>query len=191
MTRSRTIAALATSLAALLISVAPSFAAGQVQALALQGIPGDSAIEIPLGSGAGSIRAIDVASFSWGVANPVTALTTGLSTGKPGFTDFTVALVGGREVPELFLRTATGQHIPLAKFVVFDNTGDQVAPRYELTFTDVVLSAFQSSGASGGEILHSVSFAYAQLELKVYFQLPNGQMTSESRTYSLVENKKR
>src|SRR5262245_5779003 len=167
MTRSRTIAALAASLAALLISVAPSFAAGQVHTLALQGIPGDSAIEIALGSGAGSTRAIDVASFSWGVANPVIITTALSSVGSPNYTDFTVALVGGREVPELLLRTATVQHMPLAKFVVFEDTPDGLMPRYELTFTDVSISAFQSSGAEGGQILHTASFAYALLELKV------------------------
>jgi type VI secretion system secreted protein Hcp len=190
MIRSKPVPALAAVLVTLLLSAAPSFAAGQLHVLVLQGIPGDSLVQIEL---AGSpVKGIEVASFSWGVANPVVLSTnTGPSSGKPAFSDFTVLLAGGRAVPELFLRTATGQHIPLAKFVVFDNTGDALAPRYELTFTDVVLSSFQSSGSAGGEIFHSVSMAYAQLELKIYFQAPDGTVMTESRTFSLVENKKK
>ena len=129
-------------------------------------------------------------SFSWGVSNQLSLATTGISAGKPAFTDFTVVLIGGREVPELVLRTALGKHTPLAKFIVYENTDRGLVPRFELQFEDVVITGFQASGSTGDRIVHALSFGYARIKIRTYIEAPNGSVTYVERGWNLLESKK-
>ncbi len=180
MTHSRRVTILAASVAILLLSAAPA-RAEQLYVLGLQGINGDSELPTLIENNKG----IDVLSFSWGVTNPASIGNKGLVSDKPAFTDFAVNVFGGREVPELVLRIATGAQIPLAKFVVYESTGEGLVKKYELEFGDVKITGFQSAGSSGDRIHHFLSLAYSRLKIRI-FKSVNGSVTTFERSWNLA-----
>ena len=134
-------------------------------------------------------RGIDVVSFAWIVTNAATVGIKGLTGGKATISDFTVTLTGGREVPELFVGTASGRQIPSAKFVVFENTGGGLAPTYEVKFTNVILTAFQSAGSVGDRVFHSLSMAFETVTINVYKPASDGTVKTLSGAWSIIKNK--
>jgi type VI secretion system secreted protein Hcp len=114
--------------------------------LQVQGLQGDSTdIRFP--------NAIDVNSFSWGVASPDK---------KVGhFSDFDFTKNVDRSSPRLLELVASGQTIPTATLsAVKSGTQRQLYRRF--CFTGVVFTRLQSSAtAAGGASSESVSFSYA------------------------------
>lgn len=151
----------------LVLASGPAAAQSTSNFLKLEGITGDS-------TQIGFEGAIEVLSYSWGISNSGDAvLAGGRGAGVPSFSDFSIQLVTGRALPDLFIKTALGEHIAKADFTVVQLVDGKPRERIKLEFTDVLLTAFQVSGASELPI-HSVSMSYASVAITVWVQTPNG-----------------
>ena len=163
---------------ALALFATPSAAQGTENYLKLDGITGDS-------TAVGYEGAIEVLSFSWGLSNAADIAALGRGTGSASFSDFSVMLLTGRALPDLFIKTATGDHIASAVFTVVQRTDGKPQERIKLEFNDVVLTAFQVSGSSELPV-HSLSLSYAKVTMTVWVQQPNGTFEKVGpQTYDL------
>lgn len=84
--------------------------------------------------------AIEIESFSWGATNTGTAKAITLTLGKRL----------DKSSPQLFLRCATGEHIPTVKIVCKKATPEGETDYYVVTLSDCLVSSFQSTGGGGG-----------------------------------------
>ena len=84
--------------------------------------------------------AIEIESFSWGATNAGTARAITLNFGKRL----------DKSSPQLFLRCATGQHIPTVKLICKKSTQEGETDYYVVTLSDVMVSSYQSAGGGGG-----------------------------------------
>ena len=84
---------------------------------------------------------IEIESFSWGATNAGSAARA-------------VTLNFGKRLdkssPLLFLRCATGVHIPTVKLTCKKTTQDGETDYYVVTLSDVMVSSYQSAGSGGG-----------------------------------------
>jgi len=97
--------------------------------LTIAGIPGDDNGNI------------DLESFNWGVANsatPCASSSQGAGSGKTTFQDFSFTSRLGSQSPQLFLKTATGAHIPKAKLTLESDTASPIT----VVFTEIVVSSY-------------------------------------------------
>jgi len=107
---------------------------------------------------------IEVNSFSWGVSNSGSMSSgTGGGAGKASFHDLSFSSTTHKGSPVLAQACATGKHISKAVLYCRKAGGTQ-EDYYKITLTDILVSAFQSSG--GGEDRPSESFSlnYAKIE---------------------------
>ena len=148
------------------LSASPSAAQGTDNYLKLEEITGDVTAQ-------GYEGAIEVLSFSWGLTNTAGATSTRMAAGRATFSDFTVMILTGRALPDLFIKTAMGAHVNTAVFTVVQRTDGKPQERIKLEFDDVLFTSFQVSGAS--ELpTHSLSMSYAKVAMTVWVQKPDG-----------------
>jgi type VI secretion system secreted protein Hcp len=83
--------------------------------------------------------AIEIESLSWGATNTGTAKAITLTLGKRI----------DKSSPLLFLRCATGEHIPTVKIICKKSTQEGDTDYYVVTLSDCLVSSFQSSGHGG------------------------------------------
>lgn len=145
--------------------------------LQIDGIDGESTDDRHKG-------ALEIDSFSWGVTQLTTVGGTGggASAGKASFQDFHFTKLIDKASPKLFLACASGQHIKNATLFVRKASSERADDFYRVTFSDILVSSYQSSGASGGvEGTSSVpvdQFAlnYAKIEFSYTPQKPDGTL---------------
>jgi type VI protein secretion system component Hcp len=117
---------------------------------------------------AGAEGSIDVFSFSFGVASvPQSGRTGNNANTTPSCSQFNTLIGVGRETGDLFLGVVQGTQYDTATFKVW-KLG---VLSYELTFSDVVLTSLQQSGAEGGGgigITQSLSMSFARVHLKTF-----------------------
>ena len=110
---------------------------------------------------------IEILSFSSGVSQAVAgAASTGgaRSSQRCDHSDFTVMKSLDKASPKLALAASNGTHIPSVILELCRATGEKT-PFMKYTMTDVLVTSYQPSGSSGGDIpLESVSFNYAKIE---------------------------
>jgi type VI secretion system secreted protein Hcp len=135
---------------------------------------------------------IDVLSFSWGATNAGSGASTGgRGAGKPSFQDITFSMEANKASPKLMLALATGEHIKSAVLTVRKAGGEQ-QEYMKVTFSDVLISSYQTGGSGGDVIpLESISAKYGRVEYEYKPQKPDGSLDSPVKVgYDLGANKK-
>ena len=118
---------------------------------------------------------IQLASYSFGCHNAGTAGTGGgMGAGKVAMQDFSFTPQGDSGGPDLFLKCASGAHINEAKLEVQKAGGTKMV-FFKVTFTDILLSSFNTAGAQGMTIpQNAVSFNFAKIKLEATAQNNDG-----------------
>ncbi|HSK73449.1 MAG TPA: type VI secretion system tube protein Hcp [Pyrinomonadaceae bacterium] len=142
--------------------------------LKIEGVDGES-------EAIGMENQIQIASWSWGASNSGSAgLGTGLGTGKASMQDFHFVCENGKATPQLFLKCATGKHIPEA-ILTCRKTGGNGEPYtyYKMTFKDIVISSFQEGGSGGSDMLPmcQISFNYTKITQEYFQQKKDGSVS--------------
>jgi type VI secretion system secreted protein Hcp len=132
---------------------------------------------------------IDVEAWSWGVTGgrPVT----GGGAGKVAMNDFSFTMKLNKASPQLFLTCAEGKHIKSAWLTA--RRASPKAGEYFLkwTFSDVLVSSYQTGGAGEQSPLDEFAFNFAKIEVEYKFQKADGSLGAGfSAGWDLKENKK-
>ena len=154
--------------------------------LKIDGIPGES-------SDAKHPDEIQCESFSFGTTQTGTmAFGGGGGAGKANFQDFHFTMKVNKASPELFNKCATGEHIPNA-VLTCRKAGKEQQEFLIITFSDLLVSSFQTGGASGAGDLPTdqISLNYAKIEFEYKEQKADGTMGGAIKAgYDLKQNKK-
>jgi type VI secretion system secreted protein Hcp len=142
--------------------------------LKLDGIPGESVDSKHKGE-------IDVLSWSWGESQPAPMSPGGGGgTGKVAMTDLHVSANLSKASPQLLLACAAGTHIKGA--VLTGRKGGKAQGEF-LTFSlsDVLVSAYQTGGATAEAPLDSISLSFSKIEMTYREQSAKGGLGSPIR----------
>ena len=135
---------------------------------------------------------IDLLSFSFGASNASTfAFGGGGGAGKVQMTDFHFMMNVNKASPKLMLHCATGQHIKSA-LLCCRKAGKEQQEYLKVTFTDVMVTNFQTNGDAGANHLpsDSVSLAFGKIEWEYKIQNPDGTLGAALKTgYDLKQMK--
>ncbi len=136
---------------------------------------------------------IDVESFSWGETNAGThAGGGGGGAGKVQMQDFHFVMKYNKASPKLFLACATGEHIGEGILTCRKAGGDQ-QEFLKVTFTDLLVSSYQTGGSSHGDIVPTdqISLNFAKIQIEYKEQKADGTLGGAIPAgYDLKANKK-
>jgi type VI secretion system secreted protein Hcp len=118
---------------------------------------------------------MEIESFSWGAIQVGTsAHGTGAGGGKVSLQDFSFVMKTNSASPKLFLNCATGKHLATAKFTA-RKAGGNPQKFLEVTLTDVLVSSFQTGGATASEVpMDSISLNFSKIEIEYFAQDEKG-----------------
>ena len=154
--------------------------------LKIDGLPGESTDEKHKGE-------LDIESFSWGETNSGSAgHGAGAGTGKVQPHDFVFTKRIDKSSPVLMIACATGQHFKDVVLTV-RKAGAGQQEYFKVKMSDVLVSAYQTSGSEGGGgiINESVSLNFAKLEMVYKEQKADGSLGGETKQgYDFAANKK-
>jgi len=139
--------------------------------LKIDGIPGESQDKTHKDE-------IQLLSFSWGETNAGTmASGGGGGAGKVQMQDFHFVMSVNKASPKLFLSCACGEHIKNA-ILTARKAGKDQQDYMKVTFTDLLVSSFQTSGqADAGHLpLDQISFNFAEVEVQYKEQKIDGSL---------------
>jgi type VI secretion system secreted protein Hcp len=122
---------------------------------------------------------IDIASFSWGETQMGTSHAGGGSGGgkvNMGDAHFTSSYFS-KAGPKLFLACASGEHIKKA-VLVCRRAGKDQQEFLKWTFSDLLVSSYQTAGHGGGEGLPGDQFSlnFTKIEMEYKEQKPDGTL---------------
>ena len=119
---------------------------------------------------------IDVEAWSWGETNPA-PLTTGggAGAGKVQMQDFHFTTRVSKASPALFLACATGQHMKEAKLAAV-KAGAMQQEFLTWTFSDVLVSGYQTGGAEGDLVTDQVSLSFSKIKVEYKAQKADGSL---------------
>lgn len=153
--------------------------------LKIDGIPGESADSKHKGE-------IDVQSWSWGEAQSGTmAYGGGGGAGKVSMQDFSFVMRVNKASPKLLLACATGEHVKSA-LLTCRKAGKEQQEFMTYKFTDILVSSYQTGGASmGDDVPHdSVSLNFSKIEYEYKEQNADGTLKGPVKAgYDLKANK--
>jgi type VI secretion system secreted protein Hcp len=112
--------------------------------------------------------------------------------GKVQMEDFNFNMTVNKASPKLFLACATGQHIPKATLTCRKAGGDQ-QDFYKITFSDLLVSKFETSGSANEEGLptEAISMNFAKIEYEYKEQKEDGSLGGPVKTgYDLKKMQK-
>lgn len=135
---------------------------------------------------------IDLMSWSWGESNSGShSGGGGGGAGKVAMSDFSFSMSMNKATPKLMLACATGQHIPSA-ILTCRKAGEEQQEYLKITFTDLLVSSYQTGGSSGAEIpIDSISLNFSKIEFGYKPQKKDGTLDAEVKAgYDLKLNKK-
>jgi type VI secretion system secreted protein Hcp len=120
---------------------------------------------------------IDVLAWSWGETHPAAPHTgSGAGVGKVAFQDFSFTMSVSKASPALFLACASGQHLKEAK-LVSRKAGKGQQEFLTWTFSDLLVSSYQTGGSGGEDILHdSVSLNFSKAVVSYKAQKADGSL---------------
>jgi type VI secretion system secreted protein Hcp len=137
--------------------------------LKIDGIPGES-------KDSKHKDEIDVQSWSWGESNSGTsAVGGGGGKGKVNMQDFHFTMGINKATPKLFLACAGGDHIKKAVLTI-RKAGKEQQEFQIWTFTDILISSYQTGGSSGSDQTEQISFNYTQVEMEYKEQKADGTL---------------
>lgn len=150
----------------------------------IDGIEGESADSKHKGE-------IELLSFSWGLTNPGTfGRGAGGGAGKASFQDFHFVARTSKASPKLFQACASGSHVKSA-LLTARRVGKEQLEFLKYKFSEVVVSAFQTSGSDGDGPVDQISLNYAKVELEYRPQSPSGKLEAPVKAaWDLKSNKK-
>jgi len=154
--------------------------------LKIDGVPGES-------TDSKHKDEIDLESWSWGETNAgFHSGGGGGGAGKVSMQDFHFVMKVNKASPKLFLSCATGQHIPKAVLTCRKAGGEQ-QEFLIWTFTDLLISSYQTGGASGSSVVPTdqISFNFSKIEVEYKVQNKDGSLGASNKAgYDLKLNKK-
>lgn len=121
---------------------------------------------------------IDVESFSWGEAQVGSSVGTGGGgAGKVSMQDFHFVMRVNKASPKLFLACADGRHLKSA-ILTGRKAGREQAEFIKWTFSDVLITSFQTGGGASGEVLpmDQVSLNFSRVEVEYREQKADGSV---------------
>ena len=135
---------------------------------------------------------IEIESFSWGATQAGSfQFGGGAGAGKVQFQDFHFNSKTSKASPTLFLRCATGSHIKEA-ILTCRKAGSNQVEFLKITMSDVLVSSYQSGGASAGDALPTDQFAlnFAKVDYQFTSQNSDGKEGDTTRAgWDLKQNK--
>jgi type VI secretion system secreted protein Hcp len=134
---------------------------------------------------------IDVLSFSWGESQTGgSSFGGGGGAGKVNMQDFSFAMLANKASPKLFLACANGEHIASA-VLTCRKAGKDQQEFLKWTFTDLLISSYQTSGSSGSDIpTESITFNFSKIEVSYQEQKKDGTLGAAHKAgYDLKLNK--
>ncbi len=134
---------------------------------------------------------IEVESWSWGETNsrPV-ATGGGAGAGKVQMQDFHFTTPVSKASPALFLACATGKHMKEAKLAAV-KTGAMQHEFLTWTFSDVLVSGYQTGGSSGDLVMEQVSLNFSKLKVEYKAQKADGSLDAAiTAGFDLASSKK-
>ena len=153
--------------------------------LKIEGVPGESTDDKHKNE-------IDVLSWSWGETNEgAHGFGGGGGAGKVSMQDFNFVMNYNKASPKLFLFCATGTHIPKA-VLTCRRAGEKQQEYLVVTFTDLLVSSYQTGGSSGDVIpVDQISLNFTKIEYEYKPQKKDGTLDSpEKAGYDVKANKK-
>jgi type VI secretion system secreted protein Hcp len=137
---------------------------------------------------------IDVQSWSWGETQTGAHGTGGggAAAGKVVMQDLHVLSHVSKASPQLFLACASGQHIKEAK-LIGRKAGKGQQDFLTWTFSDVLVSSYQTSGSQGGDALpvDQLSLNFAKVKVEYKAQKADGSLDAAvSAGWDLTANTK-
>jgi type VI secretion system secreted protein Hcp len=119
---------------------------------------------------------IDVEAWSWGEANPQpVSAGSGSAAGKVQMQDFNFTTRVSKASPALFLACANGQHMKEAKLAAV-KAGAMQQEFLTWTFSDVLVSGYQTAGAGGDIVLDQVSLSFSKIKVEYKAQKADGSL---------------
>jgi type VI secretion system secreted protein Hcp len=136
--------------------------------LKLDGIKGES-------KDSGHKDEIDIYSWSWGVTQTGSfGMGGGGGTGKVNVHDVTLTKKHDKSSNNLTVNCCSGKHIPTGTLTV-RKAGETPLEYLVITFTDILVSSLQVSGAtSGDEVMETVSLNFAKFKVEYKEQKEDG-----------------
>ncbi len=111
--------------------------------------------------------------------------------GKVQLQDFHFVMKANKASPKLFEACATGQHIDQA-ILVCRKAGGQQEEFLKYTFTDLLVSSYQTGGSGGSDVIpmDQISVNFTKIEVEYKEQNNKGQVTGQVKgTWNAKENK--
>lgn len=135
---------------------------------------------------------IELESFSWGATQTGTfGGGGGGGAGKVSMQDFHFMMRVNKASPKLVLACATGEHIKNA-ILTARKAGKDQQDFLKYTFSDILVSSYQTGGASAGSEIptESISLNYSKMEVEYKEQNPDGTLGAPVKAgYDLKANK--
>jgi type VI secretion system secreted protein Hcp len=154
--------------------------------LKIEGIDGESADAKHKGE-------IDLDSWTWGESQGGTmAFGGGGGAGKVQMQDFHFTMKVNKATPKLILACASGEHIKKA-VLTCRKAGKEQQEFLKYTFSDILISSYQTGGASNGGVIPNdqIAFNYGKMEVEYKEQKADGTMGGPIKTgWDLKANKK-
>ena len=121
---------------------------------------------------------IEIESFSWGATQTGTASHGGgMGAGRVSVQDFNFIMQVNKASPKLFLACAQGEHIKNA-ILVCRKAGKEQQEYLKVTFTDLLVSSYQTGGAGGGGAtpIDQISLNFSKMEMEYKEQKADGSL---------------
>ncbi len=132
---------------------------------------------------------IELESFSWGEANPGAHATGGAGAGKVQMQDFHFAMKVNKASPKLMLACATGRHIKSATLVA-RMAGKAQLEFLQYSFTDLLVTSYQTGGHADDLPIDEVSFSFGKIEVEYRPQKVDGTLSAPVRAgWDVRQNK--
>jgi type VI secretion system secreted protein Hcp len=139
--------------------------------LKIEGAPGESPVD-------GHKDEIQIESWSFGETNQGTMqYGGGGGAGKVVMQDFHFVMKANKSSPALFLKCATGEHIKSA-ILVCRKAGGKQQTFLKWTFTDILVSSFQTGGSGGSDVIpmDQISLNFSKIECEYQIQDQKGNV---------------
>jgi len=121
---------------------------------------------------------IEIESWSFGEVQTGTASHGGgLGAGRVQMHDFNFVMKINKASPKLFLACARGDHIKSA-ILTCRKAGKDQQEYLKVTFSDILVSSFQTSGSGGADVLpmDQISLNFSKIEFEYREQKPDGTL---------------
>jgi type VI secretion system secreted protein Hcp len=134
---------------------------------------------------------IDVESWSWGETHAAAATPGGgAGAGKVQMQDLHFTTRVSKASPALFLACATGQHMKEARLAAV-KTGAMQQEFLTWTFSDVLVSGYQTGAAAGELVADQVSLTFSKVKVEYRAQKADGSLDAAvSAGWDVKANKK-